>query len=198
MMFPDIGGWISGIFGPYGAIGVVLLVFLVFLIDALLFPTLPELFFVIGFMFDPTLSFGLILLGAAVAGEVIGISSLYYVIERVKVPQRVKNVADKYVGFLIVSDERMLLVNRIAPMIPFAGAFISIVDGWKLNRALFYVVIGCILKYGVIMLMSSFFFAYFSSGAAQTYTLVFVFSVIIISLLFAFLRKKRVGINENS
>jgi len=198
MMFPDIGGWMSSVFGPYGAIGIFIFIFLLFLIDALIFPTLPELFFVIGFMYDPTLSFGLFLLGAAVLGEVIGISGLYYVVERVKVPQRVKNVADKYVNFLIVKDERMLLVNRIAPMIPFAGAFISIVDGWRLDRALFYVAIGCVLKYGIIMLMSSFFFAYFSSSAAQTYTLIFVFSVIIISLLFAFARKRRSGIIESS
>ena len=197
-MLPDIGGWMSSVFGPYGAMGIMIFIMLLFLIDALLFPTLPELFFVIGFMYDPTLGFGLLLLGSAVVGEIIGICSLYYVIEKVKVPQRIKNVADKYVGFLIVSDERMLLVNRIAPMIPFAGAFISIVDSWKLNRALCYIVLGCVLKYGIILLMSSFFFTYFSSGAAQTYTLIFIFSVIIISFIFAFARKRRSGINESS
>jgi len=196
-MFPDIGGWMAGVFGPYGAAGIMLFIFLLFLIDALLFPTLPELFFVIGFMYDPTLSFGLLLLGAAVLGEAIGISSLYYVVERIKVPQRVKNVADKYVNFLIVKDERMLLVNRIAPMIPFAGAFISIVGSWKFSRALFYISLGCVLKYSIIMLMSGFFFAYFSSSAAQTYTLIFTFGIIIISFIFAFAKKRRSKISEN-
>jgi hypothetical protein len=194
----DIGGWMSGVFGPYGAIGILIFIMLIFLIDALIFPTLPELFFVIGFMYDPSLEFGCLLLTAAVIGEIIGICSLYYVVEKVKVPQRIRNIAGRYVNFLVVNDERLLLVNRMAPMIPFAGAFISIIDSWRLNRALFYVVIGCILKYGIIMLMSNFFFNYFSSGAAQTYTIIFIFLVIIISFMLAFARKRRAGINEGS
>jgi len=196
-MMPDIGGWISSIFGPYGAIGILICIMLIFLIDALFFPTLPELFFVIGFMYDPSLEFGCLLLLAAVIGEIVGICALYYVVEKVKVPQRIKNIADRYVNFLVVNDERLLLVNRMAPMIPFAGAFISIIDSWRLNRALLYVVTGCILKYGIIMLMSNFFFNYFSSDAAQTYTIVFIFLVIIISFMLAFARKRRVGISES-
>jgi len=197
-MLPDIGGWMESLFGPYGAMGILMFIMLLFLIDALLFPTLPELFFVIGFMYDPTLGFGLLLLLAAVIGEIIGICSLYYVVEKVKVPQRIRNIADRYVNFLLVRDERLLLVNRVAPMVPFAGAFISLIESWRLKRALFYVVLGCILKYGAIMLMSSFFFAYFSSGAAQTYTLVFIFAVIIVSFILAFAKKRRTGINESS
>ena len=193
----NIGGWISDVFGPYGALGILICVMLIFMIDALLFPTLPELFFVIGFMYDPTLGFGCLLLLATVIGEIIGICALYHTVERVKVPQRIRNVVDRYVNFLIVSDERLLLVNRVAPMIPFAGAFISIIDTWKLDRALFYVVVGCILKYGAITLMSSFFFNYFSSGAAQTYTIVFVILVMSISFIIALARKRRAGINEN-
>jgi len=194
----DIGGWLSGVFGPYGAIGILIFIMLIFLMDALIFPTLPELFFVIGFMYDPSIEFGCLLLMAAVIGEIIGICSLYYVVEKIKVPQRIKNIADRYVNFLVVNDERLLLVNRVAPMIPFAGAFISIIDSWRLNRALFYVVIGCVLKYGIIMLMSKFFFTFFSTGAAQTYTIIFIFLVIIISFMFAFAKKRRAGLNEDS
>ena len=197
MMF-DIGGWMMSVFGPYGAWGVILFVFLIFLIDALVFPTLPELFFVIGFMYDPTLSFGVTLLAAAAIAEIIGVTSLYMVVERIRVPTRIKNIADRYVKFLVCSDERMLLVNRAAPMIPFAGAFVSLIDSWKISRALFYVVLGCIIKYGLILMMSGFFYEFFESGDAQMYTIILVIAVIAISFVAAFLRKRKSGVeNEN-
>jgi membrane protein DedA with SNARE-associated domain len=84
-------------------------------------------------------------------------------------------------------------------MIPFAGAFISLIDDWKLSRSLFYVVLGCLLKYGIIMIMSNFFFEYFSSGDAQLYTILLIVAVIAISITAAFVKKKREGLsNENS
>ena len=195
----SIGEWMYDLFGPDNAVIVILFVFLIFFIDALFFPTLPELFFIIGFMYDPTFTFGLQLLGAAVIAEIAGISLLYWIVEHVRVPDRIKRIADRYVKFLVVSDERMLLVNRVAPMIPFAGAFISLIDSWRFSKALFYVVIGCIIKYGIIMLMSGFFFDYFESGAAQTYTIIFIIAVIAVSMAAAFLKKRKEGItNENS
>jgi len=194
----NIGDWMFDIFGPYGALGVILFVFLIFFIDALFFPTLPELFFIIGFMYDPTLAFGLQLLGVAIAAEIAGIVLLYLIVERARIPERIRKIADRYIKFLVCSDERMLLVNRAAPVIPFAGAFISLVENWRISKALFYVVIGCIIKYGIIMLMSNFFFRYFESGDAQTYTIVLIIAVIAISMVLAFHKKKRGGIvNEN-
>ena len=194
----NIGDWIYDLFGPYGAWGILLCIFLIFLIDAIAFPTLPELFFVIGFMYNPTLEFGMQLLMVAIVAEIIGISTLYWIVEHIRVPVRIKNVAEKYVKFLIVSDERMLLVNRAAPMIPFAGAFISIIEDWRLSKAMMYIILGCILKYGLIMLMSNFFFTYFNSGDAQTYTILFVIAVIVISLIFAYIKKKRSGLANES
>ena len=193
----DIGAWMAGLFGD-SETGIILLIFFIFLIDALVFPTLPELFFVLGFMAHPSLSFGVELLLAATIAEVIGITALYWVVEHIRVPDRIKRIADRYVKFLVCSDERMLLVNRVAPMIPFAGAFVSLIDSWRLSRALFYVVLGCILKYGFILLMSDFFQRYFESGDAQFYTIVFIIAVIIISFIAAFMRKRRSGLgNEN-
>ena len=193
----SIGEWMYDIFGPDSAALVIMFVFLIFFIDALFFPTLPELFFIIGFMYSPSLLFGLQLLTAVVIAEVLGIALLYWIVEHIRVPGRIKRIADRYVNFLICNDERMLLVNRVAPMIPFAGAFVSLVDSWRLDRALFYVVLGCVLKYGAIMLMSSFFYAYFSDGTAQTFTVVFIIAVIVVSIAFAFVRKRRLGF-ENS
>ena len=195
----NIGDWMYDVLGPDSAILVILFIFLIFFLDALVFPTLPELFFIIGFMYDPSLIFGVELLMAAVVAEMAGITLLYYVVEHIRVPERIKKIADRYVKFLVCSDERMLLVNRVAPMIPFAGAFISLIDSWKLSRSLFYVVLGCLLKYGIIMMMSNFFFEYFSSGDAQTYTIILIIVVIAVSMAAAFLKKKKGGLaNENS
>ncbi len=191
----SISEWMLGVFGPYGAAGVILFVALIFFIDAVFFPTLPELFFVIGFMYMPeSITFGIALLVAASIGEVLGIALLYVIVERIRMPERVKKVASKYIGFLMVSDERIFLVNRFAPMVPFAGAFISMVDGWQFRKCMFYIVLGCYLKFGVILLFSKFFYVFFSSDMAQTFTIMMVFVIIAVSFAASLLKRKKEGI----
>lgn len=191
----SISEWMLGVFGPYGAAGVILFVALIFFIDAVFFPTLPELFFVIGFMYMPeSITFGIALLVVASIGEVLGITLLYVIVERIRMPERIKKVASKYIGFLMVSDERIFLVNRFAPMVPFAGAFISMVDGWKFRKCMFYIVLGCYLKFGVILLFSKFFYVFFSSDMAQTFTIIMVFVIIAVSFAASLLKRKKEGI----
>ena len=190
----DIGGWMMDTFGPYGAIGIIAVIFLIFYIDAVFFPTLPEIFFIIGFMYDPTPAWGLTILITASLAEAAGLSTLYYIVEKMGVPERIKGIADKYADFLIVSDEKMLLVNRVAPMLPFAGAFVSLIHTWTLKRALIYNFIGCYLKYGIILLFAEFFYSYFGSQEAQLYTIVFVIIVMIMSIIAAIVKKRKAGI----
>ena len=181
-------------FGPYGAIGIALVIFLIFYIDAVFFPTLPEIFFIIGFMYDPTPIWGLTILVIASLAEAAGLSTLYYIVEKIGVPERIKNIADKYADFLIVSDEKMLLVNRLAPMLPFAGAFVSLIHSWTLKRALLYNFIGCYLKYGIILLFANFFYSYFGSQEAQLYTIIFVIIVMVLSIIASFYKKRKAGL----
>ena len=190
----DIGGWMMDTFGPYGAIGIIVVIFLIFYIDAVFFPTLPEIFFIIGFMYDPTPAWGIIILITASLAEAAGLSTLYYIVEKIGVPDRIKNIADKYADFLIVSDEKMLLINRVAPMLPFAGAFVSLIHSWTLKRALVYNFIGCYLKYGIILLFANFFYSYFGSSEAQLYTIIFVIIVMVLSIIAALVKKRRAGI----
>ncbi|NLL94246.1 MAG: hypothetical protein GX224_00560 [Thermoplasmatales archaeon] len=192
-----IGDWLLSVFGPHGWWGIVLFVFLIFLIDAIFFPTLPEVFFIIGFMYDRTLEFGLALLAAVVVAEIVGVTALYLFAENVRIPNRIKGAVEKYCNFLIVSDERMLLVNRFAPMLPFAGVFISVMPDWRLPRALFYVVVGCVLKYGLLMLTGLYFFTAFPADEAQKYTLLAVIAVLAASGAVAYLKKKEVDEAEN-
>ncbi len=190
----DIGGWMMDTFGPYGAVGIAIVIFLIFYIDAVFFPTLPEIFFIIGFMYDPTPIWGITILIIASLAEAAGLSTLYLVVEKAGVPERIKGIADKYADFLIVSDERMLLVNRVAPILPFAGAFVSLIHSWTLKRALIYNFIGCYLKYGVILLFANFFYSYFGSEEAQLYTIVFVVIVMVLSIVAAIYKRKKAGI----
>lgn len=192
----NISEWMLEVFGPYGMVGIIVFVMLIFFIDAVLFPTLPEMFFIIGFMYMPeNIMFGITLLVAASIGEILGISLLYLIVECVRIPERVKKVASKYINFLMISDERIFLVNRFAPMIPFAGAFISIIDNWQYRKCMFYIVLGCYLKYGIILLFSSFFYLFFSGDMAQTLTIIMIFIVIIVSFTFSFYKKKKSGVD---
>lgn len=190
----SIGDWLFGLFAGMGDPGIVLCIFIIFLLDAFAFPTLPELFMVLGFSADPTWEFGIVLLCTAMVAELAGVLSLYYVVSRVRVPERISRIANRYIGFLVVSDERIVLVNRIAPMIPFLGAFIALVKTWDVRRCLVYNMVGCILKYGVILLANGFFISYFGSDEAQTVTLIFILAVIVVSFAASWYRKRQAGL----
>ena len=191
----NISEFIYSYLGDYGDAGVLLCVFLIFLIDAIVFPALPEIFFILGYDYNPTPVFGVLLVLTAVAAELTGVFSLYYVAKHIRIPKKLTRIVDRYVNFLLVSDERVMLLNRIAPMIPFAGAFIALVDSWDPRKCALYIVIGCVLKYGVIIMASSFFYAYFSSDAALKVTLTFVLAIIGISLAASYIRKKKTGLD---
>lgn len=186
----DLTQFMMDLFGPYGGSGVVLMVFLAFYIDATVFPFLPEIFIILGFSYDPTPPFAVTLIAVSILAECLGNCTLYLVVKRVRVPRKVRSLMNKYVSLLIVNDERMLLVNRIAPLLPYSGAFIALTEHWKLSRALMYVALGCILKYGLILSMSTIFFEYFSSSMASVMMIVFVLVILALSLVLSHLRQK--------
>ena len=191
-----IGDWLYGVFGPYGYIGILVFIFLLFYIDSLIFPTMPEVFFILSFMYDPTPYWGMILLLVGAVAEFAGVTSLYLVVERIRVPERIRSVADKYSKFLILNDERMILVNRVAPVMPFTGAFISLIESWEIKRAWFYLILGYVLKYGAILLFANFFFAFFSGPQAEVLSIVMIIIVMAVSLFMAYRKKKREGLSQ--
>ena len=191
-----ICAWLYGVFGPYGYIGILVFIFLLFYIDSLIFPTLPEVFFILSFMYDPTPYWGMILLLVGAVAEFAGVTSLYLVVERIRVPERIRSVADKYSKFLILNDERMILVNRVAPVMPFTGAFISLIESWEIKRAWFYLILGYVLKYGAILLFANFFFAFFSGPQAEVLSIVMIIIVMAVSLFMAYRKKKREGLSQ--
>ena len=198
-MSTNIGQIIYDLFGDNGDLGVLLCIFLIFLLDALLVPTLPELFFILGVMagaeHNTPIVFGCELLLVAILAELVGILSLYYVVKHIRIPKKIEKLVDTYTKFLVMGDERLLLLNRIAPMIPFAGAFIAIAK-WDLKKSMFYIVLGCVLKYGIIMLLSNMFLDFFNSDQAQLFMMIMIVVVIAVSMIMSFVIKKRHGLDE--
>ncbi|MGN0098984.1 MAG: hypothetical protein ACI38Y_06640, partial [Candidatus Methanomethylophilaceae archaeon] len=77
---------------------------------------------------------------------------------------------------------------------PFAGAFIALIDSWDPKKCVFYIVTGCILKYGAILLASGFFYSFFTGKMAQQVMLVFIIAVIVVSFIASYVKKKRSGL----
>ncbi|MEM2943144.1 MAG: hypothetical protein QW083_02995 [Methanomassiliicoccales archaeon] len=193
----DLGQAIYSIFSPLGLTGMLSCIFILFYVDAILFPTLPELFTVIIFMAKPELWFGLAILMAIAVSEFLGLTTLYLIVRKVTVPQWIEKAANKYRKCLIMGDERIILLNRLAPVLPFMGAFVAICK-WSYVKSAFYTLIGGVSKYGLILAASGVFFALFSSGLAQIITLSMVAIVIAISFTLSYMRGRRLGTsNEN-
>lgn len=185
-----IGEFIYDLFQPLGANGMLVCIFLLFYIDAIIFPTLPELFTVIIYMAIPELWFaGAILIIIAVS-EVLGLSTLYLVTKRINVPARIADLMNRYRRFLIVSDERMIMVNRFAPVLPFMGAFVAVCN-WSYSKAVIYTVVSGMIKYGAILSASQVFFVYFSEGTAETVTIIMVLAILAVSAVVSIRRRSR-------
>ncbi|HEY3419401.1 MAG TPA: hypothetical protein VGK23_02495 [Methanomassiliicoccales archaeon] len=185
---------IISIFSPTSVVGGLICIFLLFYIDAIIFPTVPELFTVGIFALQTqisTLGFGILILITIAVSEVLGFCTLYYVVRKVRVPKLIQKGVDKFQAFLIYPDERMILVNRVAPILPFMGAFASMCN-WSLRKSLTFVLIGGIAKYGLILLASGLFIAYWDSSTATTVVLVMVIVVIALSFVASYFRKKKI------
>jgi membrane protein DedA with SNARE-associated domain len=184
---------IISIFNPTNVVGGLICIFLLFYIDAIIFPTVPELFTVGIFASQTqisTLGFGLLILITIAISEVLGFCTLYYVVRKVKVPRLIQKGVDKFQAFLIYPDERMILVNRIAPIVPFLGAFASLCN-WNLKKSLTYVLVGGAIKYGLILLASGLFIEYWGGPNATIAVLTLVIGVIVISFVASYYRKKK-------
>lgn len=192
----SIGETFFDIFSPMGLLGWVICVFFLFYIDAIIFPTLPELFVVLFFMAGygtvPDIALWSVFVITIALAEIAGLTTLYLVVRRLTVPPKITNAVERYRRFLLCTDERMILLNRVAPILPFTGAFVAICN-WSYKRSIFYLVLGGTLKYGLILAASSYFFLYFEKGTATDVTLVMVIVILVISLIASTYRKRKAG-----
>src|SRR5881409_2450206 len=127
-----LGDWIQNAFAFLGPGGLLAAMFLIFLADAAIFPALPELFIVVFYQeLVYTWSWSAILAAVsllilALAGDLSGNAAMYGIMKwfhaRGDVPKFIEKAMKKWTSFLAVRDERIILVNRIAPAVPFTGA----------------------------------------------------------------------------
>jgi hypothetical protein len=188
----EIGQIFLDALSPLGTVGLLLCVFLLFYIDSIVFPTLPELFTILIFMVDPTLGFAGEILMTIVVAEVLGLTTLYLIVKRIRIPKMIGSAVSRYSKMLLVKDEKIILLNRLAPVLPFMGAFVAILN-WDYKKAVGYTMLGGIVKYGVVLALSSLFYAYLSSGMAMVVTIVLVLSIIAISFALSYVNKKKMS-----
>jgi membrane protein YqaA with SNARE-associated domain len=195
-----LGDWIRDAFAFLGPGGILAAMFLIFLVDAAIFPALPEVFIVLFYTqlvdtwFWSTAAAAGSLLVLALTGDLCGNAGMYGIMKwfqaRGKVPRTLEKAMKKWTSFLAVRDERIILVNRIAPAVPFTGAFIA-VCGWNLRRSLAYVLLGGVVKYMLLLVLVIGLGLAFDPEAARLVTLVAVVVLVVASLAAGWYRGRK-------
>ena len=164
--------------------------YLIFVVDASVIFTLPEVFVVLFFSFHDDyglspLVWGVALLAMAVAGEATGNTLLYWFVRRLlvrtgKMPRRIEVLMRRWMNFLILHDERIILLNRVIPVVPFVGAFMAALK-WNYPRSLAYIVIGGSAKYSALLLLIGAVGVAYDPEIAGWVTLILVFGIVALS-----------------
>ncbi len=187
-MFEGLFDW----FVNHGMYYALIAIFIILVIDSVIFPTLPEVFATLAFLLDPTLIWGIILLITAVAAEFTGNSLLYGLVKKAKLPDFIKKAMKKWTDFIFLKDERIILINRVAPIVPFTGAFIAVCE-WNYWKSMSYLIIGGLAKYGALFALIGFLNIQFEQETAQKFTILSLFIVIGLSFLSSYIYQKRIG-----
>jgi len=177
--------------------------YLIFVVDASVIFTLPEVFVVLFFSFHDDyglspLVWGVALLAMAVAGEATGNTLLYWFVRRLlvrtgKMPRRIEVLMRRWMNFLILHDERIILLNRVIPVVPFVGAFMAALK-WNYPRSLAYIVIGGSAKYSALLLLVGAVGVAYDPEIAGWVTLILVFGIVALSAAGSYLYRKRANI----
>ena len=196
----SVADWLTGLFAFLGPAGTLVALFIVFVIDAAIIPTLPELAVVLSYLYrdvgvDP-LAWAVLLLAMAVGGEVVGNTVMFLwvrklVVDRGHLPKIVGRAMRGWTNLMLVPDERIILVNRIAPVVPFVGAFIAVV-GWSYPKSILYIVTGSVAKYGLLLVLVGYLGIVYDPGTATVITVVAVLALVALSVGAAMLYRRRV------
>lgn len=156
----SFGAWLEGALAPFGVKGQLAVLFIVFFVDSVLFPMLPEAFVVLFYNTLPTIDTrfsdradlivtAAVLLLVVLAAELAANAFLYALVrwKGHRLPKRLTKAMNQWREFLILSDERIVLLNRLVPVMPFTGAFIA-VSPWNPQKAMAFLALGGALKYG--------------------------------------------------
>lgn len=189
----SIGSFVYGLFSPLGIAGLLAALFVIFYFDSTIIPMVPELFTVIIFMAHPSTLFGILMVLTLSAGEFSGLTTLYLVVRRFRLPARIRNRIQQYSKFLLIPDEKMILLNRIAPVIPFLGAFIATCD-WPYGKSVAFNFTGGLIKYSLIIALASYVLVVFSSSlTAELITIVAILALMGLSYSLSVIRRRSIA-----
>ena len=159
--------------------------FLIFYLDAMVITILPELFIL--FFYDnpiPGISpvaWLILLMLIATTGDVSGNFTVYLLFRKWKwFHKRVSEKLRKYVGLLFLKDEKLILLNRVAPALPMCGVFIAACN-WNVKKSLFYIFIGGAVKYTIILSFFEFFAWLYGTDTAFYVTFISVVVFLVVS-----------------
>lgn len=149
-----IGNDIIDLFADLGDVGMLLAITVIIWIDGTAFPTLPEMWMVLIFgVHAESFGWGALLVVVATAASLTGNLALYALVKKARLPRWVEKKMRQYTQFLVVKDERLLILNRFAPIVPYTGAFIAVCN-WNLSKSVAYVFVSGLAKFAVIVVIS--------------------------------------------
>jgi hypothetical protein len=141
-------------FASLGEPGLLVALAVIIWIDGVAFPTFPEFWLIWIFGVHPdSVVWGIALVVVSTSAALLGNLTLYGLVKMARLPGWIQRRMKQYTNFLIVKDERLILINKIAPIVPYTGAFMA-VCGWNLRRCIVYAAAGGSAKTSVILLIS--------------------------------------------
>jgi len=189
-----IGQDIIQAFADLGDPGMLLALVSIILVDGTGFPTLPEVWMVFIFGAHPTsLGWAVAVILVSSLASLGGNFILYTVVKLARPPKWVRKVMKKYTDFLVVHDERLLLLNRVAPVVPYTGAFIAIM-GWDLRKCVLYLVTGAMIKSTVVVALAWLSYDNLRQDLAPWVALGAVAVVMAVSIIVSLIYRRRVGL----
>lgn len=186
-----IGQDIINVFASLGDTGMLLAMLVIIWIDGTAFPTLPEVWMVWIFGVHPlSFEWGASLVIVASLASLLGNFSLYSLVRLAKLPNWMQKRMQQYTKFLVVHDERLLLLNRIAPILPYTGAFIAACN-WNIRRCAAYIFVSALVKFTIIVLISWASFDNLKAEVAPWVSLGFVAMFLTVSIIASLIYRKR-------
>jgi len=193
-----IGEDIINLFASLGDLGMLLAITVIVWIDGTAFPTFPEVWMVFLFGANPdSFLWGALLVIVASAASLLGNFSLYALVKTAKLPKWVQKKMKQYTDFLIVKDEKLLLLNRLAPIVPYTGAFIAVCK-WDLRKCAVYIFASAVVKFSIIILISWASFESVKDEIAPFLSIAVVVVLLVSSIIASVIYKKRKFRKEES
>ncbi len=186
-----LGDAIISFFNGFGAGGMLAALLIIFLIDSMLFPMVPEFFLLVIYSTNPTVEWGITLIAISALSIFIGNSLLYIIVKKIGMPHFIQKLMKKYSQMMVAQDEKMLLINRIAPVLPYTGAFIAVND-WSYRKSIFYILAGGITKFSVLIALSATFYTLFERGIAQRATFILIIITVAAGIILSYVRKRKI------